>query len=1300
MIILKHLTVERFRLLREVNLHFPQRGSILIEGPNESGKSALLESVYFALYGVPLTTERGKRSLDDLIMYRATQATVTLTLLVSTTELTITRSIERGKGQKISFSVHKLGMPEEGPITRLATANERILTELGRMDGETLRNSCLLEQKGLERLETLAGSEREATVRKLLGLEKLTRMTEHFKVTTHDDRQLHEATERFHLAEIQTHIPQLSQQLEHLEEALDAVTVAENLEEIQQQEAEIVEQKKELEQVASRRLELKNRQGRVQQLKKADATIGEIIEAYDAIAEARRELPVLEKEIADLERREREELPVQEKRVQELVELTKSFGTLQRMSSDLLATVDAVKELEQDIKQQKALASDLEGMQEQIISAQAQVEQAQKALGGLDERRRSERPALEARLARMKVLSERLTALRQLEEQYSQHQTSKTHADENREQLKKVQKDLRETEQELKLVEDEAKQVQQQAEALETRWRQLSIRRQIEEWQRLKSMVQGLTEAEQHVRMAHIEQEKLTMATLEARRASRIYMLIVAVCSVFLLVCLIVAAVEAFQHSYLIATLAGLLFLLLGAGAGLSLRNFSKAHREEQVADRQMQEAMNRVSMMVAAREAAVRMGGNQEMLFSVERELQALGSIIPRSLNEAQSLLQQVPDNSESLSDIQQQIRKKRDEANAARNQVNVTMEAVVALRKEHVRLEDLRQREGWEDSERALRKDQTTLEHLHQEITLLAGQEDLPLPSINERLQHTSTPLYSTYTTIPMASASQSSNEISAGVPDLEALIESTLQATEQELAALDDKPDVVNGLAARVKSSQETLNTLLARKRDLDERNARYQTQNPVDMLQRTREQQAGLRSALQTLQESLRQHVKTLGIGFGQSAIMSAEGAARKRLEELQVTLGNKITLQSQHARYTLVLKERQESLSEHYKQLAKFSNSLGGWIVPPNPFADTLSALRTRCQREIDEADETGILKGLDALQIQEGALKARVELCRQEIDEAQECIAGLLIQRTRPTPKSYTCADIAAVWPLLSDYSVEDRSRLAAERAATEQALQNREQEEQVLSAQLQTGGVILDLEQTRIRMEQQERSYQTKKRGNQMVKAVNERLMRKMLPRTEYYIQQILPLLTGGRYHDVRLTTEEEEGTSSGGPFRLRVWETAANEYLPKTALSGGAADQLSLALRLAFAIAILPRELSAAPGFLMLDEPLSSFDRERTKSLVDVITGASIARNFEQVMLISHSSAFDAAMFPYHVYLENGVVVESNLPVVQATQALLQEPVQIEERKEQPINNEDYNDEMATLHIAAVSLPAGRNK
>ena len=94
MITLKHLTIERFRLLREINLHFPQRGSIVIQGPNEAGKTALLESIYFALYGEPLTplaSNHQKRTLDDLVLYGASQAKVSLTLSIGASELSITR---------------------------------------------------------------------------------------------------------------------------------------------------------------------------------------------------------------------------------------------------------------------------------------------------------------------------------------------------------------------------------------------------------------------------------------------------------------------------------------------------------------------------------------------------------------------------------------------------------------------------------------------------------------------------------------------------------------------------------------------------------------------------------------------------------------------------------------------------------------------------------------------------------------------------------------------------------------------------------------------------------------------------------------------------------------------------------------------------------------------------------------------------------------------------------------------------------------------------------------------------------
>jgi DNA repair protein SbcC/Rad50 len=53
-ITLKQLQAENFKGLCSVDLMFPERGSVLIEGQNEAGKSTLFEAVYVALYGKPL----------------------------------------------------------------------------------------------------------------------------------------------------------------------------------------------------------------------------------------------------------------------------------------------------------------------------------------------------------------------------------------------------------------------------------------------------------------------------------------------------------------------------------------------------------------------------------------------------------------------------------------------------------------------------------------------------------------------------------------------------------------------------------------------------------------------------------------------------------------------------------------------------------------------------------------------------------------------------------------------------------------------------------------------------------------------------------------------------------------------------------------------------------------------------------------------------------------------------------------------------------------------------------------------
>ena len=1229
MIILKHLTIESFRLLREINLRFPQRGSILIQGPNEAGKSALFESIYFALYGLPLVEKQ--RTLDDLILYGAPQASVTLTLSIDTTEMTITRRIVRGEGQSVTLLIRKPELPEAQPITDLATANERIIAELGDLDSETLRNSCFIEQKGLHRLEELPGSQRETTLRKLLGLAQFQELSEQFKLTPLDTQLLQEATERLQLATLQARIPEVSLHLGQLEESLDAVAVAADLKEINQQEQDIAEQEPSLATISTQRADLKSRQQRIFHLKKADSTLSEIITAYDTIAEAQRELPVLDHDIAELERREREELPPLEQRAHELADLTRSFGTLERMSNDLLITVGTIKDLEKEIKYHQNILQDSAELDAQISQAEAQVAQARQSFNELEERRRVGRPQLEARLQRLQGLHERLAGLHKAEETYAHHVSQRSLAEKNTTDITQCKQEISLAEQKLTYAETTAQQAQQEVAAQEAFWQQLHIRQQLQEWQRLKGLAQELAEAEQQVRAAHQQQEKLNTEELAVKQTVTYWFMCMIGTGAIGIILGIVVLFIALQQPVLAAVL-GLLALTALAAASYSIQKYNRARSATLLAHQQVQDAISQVGTKVVAREAALRTLGNRDALAQLEHELLALGPTVPQSREEAQQLIQRIPTNGTSLADAQQHLTEQRNIAQLARDQVNAATEAVEAQHTALSRLEEQRQSEGWDDLENTIRLDRVAIEDWQHTIAALAGQEGLPIPNFD--------------TTI--------TGNLGTTTADFASAVTSAITATEDEIAALDGNRNLVAELESKIKRYQETLEALLALKQQITERLERYQSQNPPQQLERARVQQEALRTALQNLQDSLRQHVKSLGISFGQAAISNAETIARKQLEALHISLGRRLDLQSRRSNYATRLKESQETLSDHYNRLAKFSTSLGSWIVPPNPLAEALASLRVRCQQEIHEANENAILAELEKLQVQERASQAKIALCRQEIDEAQERIAAMLVQRNRPLSKEFTSTAIVSIWPLVGAYTAADRSRLEAERQTVEQELQHLEQQELTLSTQLHTGNDTVDMEQARLRLEQQERSYQTKQHGNLLLQATSERLLRKILPRTEYYLQHILPLLTSGRYHDVRLSTEEEEGTASGGPFLMRVWDTAANEFVPTSALSSGAANQLSLALRLAFAIAALPRDLSTAPGFLFLDEPLSSFDSTRAQALVNVVTGPLLSQHFEQIFLLSHSSAFDPSMFPYHLYLDNGTIIESNLPIV----------------------------------------------
>lgn len=177
-----------------------------------------------------------------------------------------------------------------------------------------------------------------------------------------------------------------------------------------------------------------------------------------------------------------------------------------------------------------------------------------------------------------------------------------------------------------------------------------------------------------------------------------------------------------------------------------------------------------------------------------------------------------------------------------------------------------------------------------------------------------------------------------------------------------------------------------------------------------------------------------------------------------------------------------------------------------------------------------------------------------------------------------------------------------------------------------------------LDPEKERAAYEALNRDHEERKLAGQILNLARDRIVGKVLPYTIEHMRRILPSLTMDRYHDAKLTDE----------YKIEVWDERASMWKTKNIFSGGTRDQFSLALRLAFAMATLPQERGAAPGFIFLDEPLSSFDLERADALMYLLTRGEVAEMFDQIFVISHSQNMGSAEFTHRLRLDGGRIAE----------------------------------------------------
>jgi len=115
--------------------------------------------------------------------------------------------------------------------------------------------------------------------------------------------------------------------------------------------------------------------------------------------------------------------------------------------------------------------------------------------------------------------------------------------------------------------------------------------------------------------------------------------------------------------------------------------------------------------------------------------------------------------------------------------------------------------------------------------------------------------------------------------------------------------------------------------------------------------------------------------------------------------------------------------------------------------------------------------------------------------------------------------------------------------------------------------------------------------------------------------PAVGRFVGSILPMITKERYGKVRVSADLD----------ISVFSRERNDFTDLEELSGGTRDQVLVCLRLALAQAMLhSRRGGDRRQFLFLDEPISSFDEERSLLFLDLIK--EFSENFQQTFVTIH--------------------------------------------------------------------------
>ncbi len=1245
MIRLRRLRLSQYKGLAQVDLAFPSQGSVLIEGLNEAGKSTLFDGLHFALYGQPLVGD-----LAAALTYNAetTIARAELDVDVDRTLLIVERRLRRTARtlrHEVQLWVQKAESGDIEYVRNVRPVRERLIAELGGLTAEALQNSCLVEQKALGRLETLTRREREGALSVLLNLGRLSEIENTLRPSREYEDEVRRAEGIAGMAAVEAERITLQAQLEQQQHlaalaglrddlaALDTAAAAADRAAADRKatDRDLAAATARLEAIAhaeAQRQSWRDLRGIVQRLSEAEQ---QLTAAAATLAATEREAVQLAAAKTRAAAAHDLSTKVEAVRVAEetCVRRTDEHQEAQRRGAECAVwraeqreVAARLGELEQTIEIAEARRK-LHDVQQEFDRCEDEHQEAQERVAQCATWR-SEQGHVSRQLAELErtiAIAETRRQLHAVEQEHarlaSEHQEAQQHLD----QCVTWQAEQRQGAAQLAELEQDIARAEAQRQNRAERERLTRLRNHLQDWAQIAGQHAAIRTARRRLHVAGGGAGVLAIAG-GALLLLGAPMALIAVCGIAFFAVLLVAG--------MFAAVAGVLPGLSQSTAGdldARLQSTTAAlHEHGETAPLTTSSVRQRIRSVDAAL-VALANDGHSEVDEAGYRDLLGRRGQLQRQQEEAAANLAQEPALQAAATQAGEKLAACRTELAAKRHVLATRLGGSADDGRGAVDDAGFQELIGWRGQ--LQRQGEELASNLAQEPALkaAAAQAGKALAACRTELAAKRQAL--------MARLGGDGDDGRGDVDEAgyHGLLEQRgqLQRQGEELASSLEQEPALQAAAVQAGAA------LAACRADLDDQ---WQALT------------ARLGRDYAPNHQAAAQVIRTQEQRAAQAVATAAAAAERLPREQAQV--------------------ERWQSNCTQLRETVERQLAALDAVVLPTPTRNAVNPILTRHSRESGNlrlpkdaiaalarqelrkiAAEITRLDPEQAAAAQQDALERRGAADR---DREQALADGHRLAASAVEAASglgVPLADVAEVWqratqirqalpavtePLPPTEAIEAQVSELRERLVRCDQDIRRIWEDLALPADYVVPGVAEANETAReARLELQSRRYAV-----QVLTQARQKMIAKVLPSTERNMCLLLPELTAGRYRHARLDQD----------YRFQVWDERKRGDTEKKLLSGGTQDQFSLALRLGFAIAALPQEVGTRPGFLFLDEPLSSFDRDRTQALVNLLTRGTITSHFPQVFLISHSTLFDPHMFTYHVVMEAGGVASSTLP------------------------------------------------